>query len=310
MPAAYEHNFTRYLASKKTVDDRAINLRVWNTLTDQLAGRASKNSWQVLELGAGIGTMVERVVEWKLFPGDVVYTALDVWPENTREAYRRLPKWAARRGAGVEEAGEALILTKGNRRCDVRFLTADAFDYVGHEAGQQAFDLVIANAFLDIVNIPAAVQQLFKVLKPGGLFYFTITFDGVTIFEPIIDRDLDAQIEALYHADMDARRQNGLPTGGSRAGRSLLRHLAASDAHLLAAGASDWVIYPASTGYPADEAHFLHAIVHMVEQALTGHATLDPATFADWVERRHQQIEDAELIYIAHQLDVLGQLPK
>ena len=47
-------DFTRYLASKRTVDDRALNRQVWQTLTDAVAGElAPDRPLRVLEVGAG-----------------------------------------------------------------------------------------------------------------------------------------------------------------------------------------------------------------------------------------------------------------
>jgi hypothetical protein len=42
---------------------------------------------------------------------------------------------------------------------------------------------------------------------------------------------------------------------------------------------------------------------------LIGHAQLHNGQLAAWFARRQEQIERHELPYIAHQLDVLGQLP-
>jgi hypothetical protein len=79
--------------------------------------------------------------------------------------------------------------------------------------------VLIANAFLDLIDVPATLPALLSLLKPGGLFYFTITFDGATIIQPEIDSALDAQIEALYHETMDRRVIGGKPSGDSRTGR-------------------------------------------------------------------------------------------
>jgi SAM-dependent MidA family methyltransferase len=51
------YNFSRYLAAKKTVDDRALNKDVWQRLR-----QAMPDQPDILEIGAGIGTMVERLV--------------------------------------------------------------------------------------------------------------------------------------------------------------------------------------------------------------------------------------------------------
>ncbi|MCB0115995.1 MAG: hypothetical protein KDD84_17970, partial [Caldilineaceae bacterium] len=55
-----------------------------------------------------------------------------------------------------------------------------------------------------------------------------------------------------------------------------------------------------------DEAYFLRHILHFVETTLSGHPELDATSFAQWLQTRRDQIERGELIYVAHQLDLLG----
>jgi hypothetical protein len=143
-------------------------------------------------------------------------------------------------------------------------------------------------------------------LAPGGLFYFTLNFDGGTTFEPPIDPDLDARIEALYHDTMDRRRCGGKPSGCSVTGRRLFGNLKEAGTRLIAAGSSDWVVFPGPDGYPGDEAYFLHFIIDTVARALHGHPELAGNRFQAWIAQRHRQIEARELIYVAHQLDFLG----
>jgi hypothetical protein len=120
------------------------------------------------------------------------------------------------------------------------------------------------------MDIPATLPRLFRLLRPGGLFYFTINFDGATLFEPSIEPSLDELVQALYHRTMDERITDGYPSGDSRSGRHLFGHLQAAGAQILAAGASDWVVFPKQDGYPADEAYFLHFIIHTIHGALAG----------------------------------------
>lgn len=299
-------SFTHYLAAKKTVDDRALNRHVWEALANRVrsAGRL-----RVLELGAGIGTMVERAWEWGLLTGEVAYTLLDADAACIAAVPERLTAWAKGRGIEPERLGERrLQLRGGARRVTLDFVAADALEFAQRDHAE-LWDMLIAHAFLDLIDVPAALPHLLALLRPGGLFYFTLNFDGVTTFEPVLDPALDAQIERLYHETMDRRIVNGLSSGDSRTGRHLFTHLLRAGATILAAGSSDWVVFPGPAGYPANEASFLHAILQTVENALHGYPELDAAQFAAWIAARQEQVERAELTYIAHQIDVLGTVP-
>ena len=128
--------------------------------------------------------------------------------------------------------------------------------------------------------------------------------------QPIIEPTLDELIERLYHQTMDSRIIAGQPSGDSHAGRHLFTHLQNSGATILAAGASDWVVFPTAQGYPADEAYFLHFIIDTIAGSLSGHPDLDLTRFREWITARHAQVECGELIYIAHQLDFVGRWDK
>ena len=289
-----------------TVDDRALNRRVWASLARELPPTSADTPLRVLEIGAGIATMVERVLGWDLLAHSE-YKAVDVDRANIEEAGRRLRSLAGGSGYTLADSGpEWLTLSREDRMARVELEAADAFDFVGRKNEARSWDLLIASAFLDLVDVPAILPGLLSLLRPGGLFYFTVNFDGSTVLEPQIDRDLDALIEELYHRTMDSGLEGR--TGGSRTGRRLFAYLAAAGAQILDAGASDWVVHPGPRGYEADEAYFLHHIVHTISEALRGSPELDTEAFAEWVDLRHDQIERAELVYIAHQLDFLGRV--
>jgi hypothetical protein len=237
------------------------------------------------------------------------YTAIDAQPDNIAEARHRLPRWAAKRGFSVEGGREQICLQRGKRNVVVRLEAVDLFDFVARETGRRAWDLLVAHAFLDLMDVPTTLPALFSLLRPGGLFYFTLVFDGATVLQPEIEPEFDAQIETLYHRTMDRRITAGKRSGDSRAGRHLLGHLRAAGAELLDAGSSDWVIFAGPNGYPADEAYFLHFIVHTIYTALEGHPGLEAERFEDWIAQRHAQVEEGTLVYIAHQLDYLGYAP-
>jgi SAM-dependent methyltransferase len=306
MSASAAPDFIRYLAAKKRLDDRSLNRQVWDHLARALRDRADSAPLRVLEVGCGIGTMVERLLDRGLLTR-ASYTGIDVDPGCIRAAAQRLHDYAAARQVPftVEAGGNMLFATPAQ---DVRITlkAADLFEFLDREPGKAAWDLLIAHAFLDLIDLDAALPPLLSRLASGGLFYFTLNFDGATIFEPPFDPDLDALIENLYHRTMDTRRARGRPSGSSRTGRRLFGRLREAGARLIAAGSSDWVVFPGPDGYPGDEAFFLHFIIDTIGRALHGHPELAGSRFPAWIDQRHRQIDARELIYIAHQLDFLG----
>ena len=288
-----EYSFPHYLQSKRTVDDRALNKDVFAALKANLPSA----SFSVIEIGAGIGTMLTRLIEWGLLT-NADYLALDEMEENITYASEWIPNWAESTGFRAERIAENQIRLRDQAR-DVRitFERADVFDFI--QKNPPKSDLLIAHAVLDLFPLPVSLPKLFLLTK--GLAWLTINFDGMTIFEPTIDAALDATIERLYHESMDKRS-----TGGdSRTGRHLFSHLRSVDAQILAAGASDWVVHSINEKYPADEKYFLHFILHFFEDSLSAHEDLDVNAFADWLSKRRGQIERGELVYIAHQMDFL-----
>ena len=302
-----EYSFRRYLAAKQALDDRSLNRHVREVLAGSLLKRRGTAPCRVLEVGCGIGTMLERLLDWQLLP-ETAYTGIDVHPDNIGEARRRLRRYAAARGADLSLKARRFLFHQPWQTVTVDFEAIDLFHFLAREQGRRTWDLILAHAFLDLVDLGAALPGLLGLLTPGGFFYFTLNFDGSTKFMPAIDPELDRLIETLYHCDMDERCVNGKPSGSSRTGRRLFEHLKAAGATLLAAGSSDWVVFPGPDGYPGDEAYFLHFIIHTIQQALKGHPELPPADFRAWIEKRHAQIQRQELIYLARQLDFCGQM--
>ena len=81
-------SYIRYLASKKALDDRSLNRQVWDHLVQAVRGRSASTPLQVLEVGCGIGTMLERLLDWGLLTR-AAYTGIDVEVEFIQEARRR-----------------------------------------------------------------------------------------------------------------------------------------------------------------------------------------------------------------------------
>jgi hypothetical protein len=288
-----EYSFPHYLLSKQSVDDRALNKDVLNALKTHLPSQPIR----VIEVGAGIGTMLRRMLRWDVIR-KAEYILVDEMAENIEYASAWIPQFASEAGLGVERIGQSQLRVFDEAH-DVRIHLerADVFDFI--QKNKETVDLLIAHAFLDLLPMPESLPKLFSLTK--GLAWLTINFDGVTSLEPTVDAVLDTQIERLYHKTMDTR-----PTGGdSQSGRHLFGHLKSAGAEILAAGASDWVLHAVNGKYLEDEEYFLHFILHFFEESLAGHAELNAQAFADWLAQRRVQIERGELVYIAHQMDFL-----
>lgn len=245
--------------------------------------------------------MVERLLEWGLVD-QAEYLGIDTQARNIHTAYTRLPTWGRKHGLQVQADANIIDMSRENLHWRIQFQEADIKSF----GSQGTFDLQIVQATLDLIDVPTALPNLARLLSPNGLFYYTLNFDGATIFEPVTDQTREDQIIESYHLSMDDRLVQGEPSGDSRTGRHLFNHLKTFGANILAAGASDWVVFPGPLGYPAEEAYFLHCIINFFENTLREHPDVDQEVLTDWIAERHSQIECCELIYIAHQLDFLG----
>jgi SAM-dependent methyltransferase len=291
--------YTRYLAAKTTVDDRALNRHVLAELRRLMPAGAPR----VLEVGAGLGTMAARLMDWGVV-GAGEYILLDTDRQLLDHSRRWLRDWAAARGQRSDLLPDGL--QAGDLR--VRLVHAELGHYLETDHGALA-DVLIANAVLDLVDVPAILPGLLRLLVPGGVYWFTINYDGESIFAP--GHPHDDQVMQAYHRDMDERIRYGRPAGESRTGRHLFHHLRAAGAPALAAGSSDWVVSAGPDGnYPGDEAYFLRSILSTIQDALRSRQDwLDPANLADWLAARRRQLTAGELVYVAHQLDFAGRSP-
>ena len=220
--ASMTSGYARYLAAKTTVDDRALNRHVLAELRHLMPAGAPR----VLEVGAGLGTMVARLMDWGAV-GAGEYILLDADRQLLDCSRRWLCDWAAARGLRNDLWPDGLRV--GDLR--VRLVHAELGSYLEAGHGERA-DVLIANAVLDLVDVPTVLPGLLRLLVPGGVYWFTINYDGETIFAP--SNLLDDQIMQAYHRDMDERFRYGRPAGESRTGRRMFHYLQAAGAAALA----------------------------------------------------------------------------
>jgi hypothetical protein len=299
-----DRDFQRYLRAKRTVDDRALDETLLERLRTELVARARDRDGpiRILEVGAGIGTMIQRFVDRDLFPaGDIEYVAVDVDDANVRTMRRRIPEWAATRGFDVGD-GQTIVVSGADRTLSIEPVEAEATAFVAGDPRE--WDLLIGAALLDVLGLDR-VPTLLSGLGPEGLCYFPITFDGATRFLPA--ESADRAVERYYHRHMDAK-----PGGDSRAGDHAFELLhARSDATTLDVAGSDWIVRPDGGTYPADEAYFLSYILDTVEAAvgeLDRDDDLSDAVLEDWIARRRGQLAAGDLAYHTHQLDLLARV--
>jgi SAM-dependent methyltransferase len=323
------HAVVRYLEAKRTVDDRALSRRVRERLLAHLPAEP-----RVLEAGCGTGLTVPRLLAWGVKPGS--YHGVD--QDERVVAFARSVRPAAMRYAGHD----VTVTDRGFtfEGAPVVFERGDALAAFENEGEA---DLLVAQAFADLVPIEAAIEAFEAAVRPGGLVYLPSTFDGGTIFQP--DHPADAAVERAYHRAID--RQSGRDV---HAGRHLAELLRRRPGDLLAMAASDWIVRPrdaVSPGeegthpteggssptegaphpgeggsrpteggpppnqrgpYPADERYFLDQILSFVASALAGESTVEG--FEEWLATRREQLAAGRLTYVAHQYDLLYRTPE
>ncbi len=299
-----DYSFQRYLLAKRSVDDRALNRRVWQALLEHLAGVEGRPSLYALELGGGIGTMFERLVEWGAL-ARAEYSLVDDQPENIAYGMEHLARWGLHQGLKVASYERRLFFQGRDTAFQVDFYPETVQEFAERERGRRVWDLIVAHAFLDLVDVPLLLDDLRMLTRQGGLLYLTINFDGLTALEPPLDANLDERIMALYHRSMDTRTSGG----GSRSGRRLFGWLRDAGLRIIDAGGSDWTVFARDGRYGGDEAYFLHFILHFFEESLQGSPELAPGELERWLAARRRQIDTGELVYIAHQMDFLVEVP-
>ncbi len=286
----------RYLAAKRRLDDRALNGHVLAEFRRLLPAVP-----RILEVGAGLGTMVARLLEWQVIEAGE-YTLLDVDRRLLDDARAWLGDWAEARGLPAEPRTDGLRLGD----LQVRLVEAELGSYLDAGHGEPA-DVLIAHAFLDLVGVPAVLPGLFRLLVPGGAYWFTINFDGETIFQP--DHRHDERLVRAYHRSMDERVRYGRPAGESLdrsppvpASAGCRGAAAVSGRFRLGrARQTGWDIPRRRGG--CSRAHHGH------HRGRSLRDRVERAELADWLATRRRQIAAGELCLVADQLDFAGRSP-
>jgi hypothetical protein len=264
-------DFQRYLSAKRTVDARAFNPEVWQALLAWAAD--APRPLRVLDAGGGSGAMAARILGAGLLD-PIEYSLVDQQAENIAAAQGEL-------GDQVNE-----------------YVTADVFDFLVADPARR-WDLLVAHAFLDLIDLSSQLPPLLGALRPAGAIYAPINFDGDTRFAPEVEPAFESALLDGYHASMR----------DPHTGRHLAGELAAARVTVHASGRADWVVEAQDGSYPADEEYFLEFILHTIEQEMRGRPEIAAAQLDAWLDARRAQVTAAELRFHARNLDYFAVLP-
>ncbi len=273
-------DFLRYLDSKFHVDETALHRPSFEAMLQQLPVQGD-----ILEVGGGSGAMLRRLSTADRL-SQLNYTICDQNPVLVSAVGKRFP--------GVDcRCGDLFMLDFGGRQ----------------------YDMVIAQAVLDVIDMEQGLSLFSRILRSGGCLYAPITFDGITEFtapsdETGVDSGLDSRIIEEYHLSMDERMVNGRPSGSRFAGRRLAHLASRYGFSLISQGVSTWQVQPEDGNYANDDAYFLEAILAMLEDSVgnrivKGRTRLTRMELDTWLYQRHSQLKAGRLGFTARHLDLL-----
>lgn len=273
-------DYVQYLDVKRSIDDRSLNKNVWRIFSSWLKEKNKQElTLRVLEIGAGVATMIERLLEASLLE-KCHYVALEPEVSFKKAALNRLESWSSQHSWVFEINTENLWHIR-NEKCHitVQWLKADAEEIeVLFEEG--SFDLILSHAVIDLLPVPEIMPAILMKLKKQGAFYFSLNFSGSTQFFPEYEEDAD--ISKKYHADMDSRfpESSWQP---SMTGHNLAKWLKDYGCHQVIDGESDWCLGPA-------DQIFIGNILDTIKKCLAGLPDVE-----EWLVKRNQELSKEKL---------------
>jgi SAM-dependent methyltransferase len=285
-----------YFEAKAFVDEKSLHQptkSLFLALAQGLKGR-------VLDLGCGSGKMLQRLLKWGI-SGSTAYVGVDPDPRVVKPFVHTFNSLF---GQVETKAKENRIEITAPGGIQILLYTSGAEDFLRQHS---QFEVMTSCSFFDLVDVYTVLPLVYEKLRRGGCVYFVCNFDGETHFEPVISSQLDERVIRLYHDSM--RRRNltlGIPDGDYCSGRQLAPVWQRCGGGVISLGSSDWVVRPSQGEYPEEERHLLQSIINFVAQALSGSSELAAEEIDLWVRERQRQLENGELIFVAHNLDFLG----
>ena len=191
-------DYVKYLDLKKSIDNKSLNKVIWDKFSNWLMARNKQGeTLNVLEIGAGIGTMIERLLESSLLQKGH-YIALEPEPSFKQAAMCRFKSWASNHNCIFQINSEGLWHISNNEiDLKIEWIETDT-NMIAKLFNNDSFDLLLSHAVVDLLPVPTIMPIILKKLKAQGACYFSLNFSGNTEFYPAHDND--HKISEQYHA--------------------------------------------------------------------------------------------------------------
>lgn len=301
--------FEKYLEAKYAVDSRSIDQQTFAEFVRIL--HTQKNP-VLVDLGTGTGAMIRRILS-AYVPHGSHFVGVDVSQDNLSAATAMVEQSLRKAGFEVRSGSKnELLAEKPGNRVMADMIRGDLFDECVQDRLAAAHPTAVsAHAFMDLVPLHPAVDFIARILRPGGVLYMSLNYDGVTSLFPAYENpQFESRLLKVYDRSMDDRTLRGSPTGGSRTGRTLYDVCVAHGLEVVGIGPSDWTVFPWNGVYRDGEEMFLLAVLAMMYQEGLRHDELERTEMDRWYEHRLNAVFGSTLALITHQLDVLACHPR
>jgi SAM-dependent methyltransferase len=191
---------------------------------------------RLLDLGTGTGAMLRRVLEFRT-AGDALLSGLDSGPMSLESAAGRIRSQLESAGLQVRvrrTPGRWELEAEGRgRRLGVRLVRGDLLDAdPAMLSGLGSHDLVTAHAFLDLLPVERGLRTIRSLLRPGGLLYATLNYDGLTVLLPAVNITTSnlpgGTVDVAYNQTLTASGGNGTYTWTKSSGTLPARRVSSS----------------------------------------------------------------------------------
>ncbi|TVR91255.1 MAG: class I SAM-dependent methyltransferase [Spirochaetaceae bacterium] len=300
-----EISFPDYLEAKKEVDDSALNSTVRERLLSAIRHVVTEQTGtlRILDLGTGTGAMVRRLLRdlgsVQSAGMDLEILGVDI-DQNLVETAKRLgaEDWVESGSGSRHSAGS------GEVKIEFRVMSVDKA-----LAKENSCELITAHALMDLLPMAATCAAVHRSLVPGGLFYATINYNGLTRWYPKAeDAEFEQQLLSYYDRSMRRVREDGREQDGASSGGQLYEACSAAGLEVLALGGSDWCVFPkvdvGTAAYTGGERSLLAWMLGNIYRE--GLQEFPASSMDTWMSGRLHCLQQERLAMVVHHLDVLA----